>query len=88
MSWYTPRLFAAFKGKPTDNHNLFFVFLFEGVPNKTHSQVGNVAQCGNQRSRYPDGRQWPEVKHLMGHDMGEMMSGAIAQGFALKAGNL
>ncbi|CAJ1406625.1 unnamed protein product [Effrenium voratum] len=27
---------------------------------------------------YPDGRQWPEVKHLMGHDMGEMMSGAIA----------
>lgn len=29
-------------------------------------------------NRYPGGRQWPEVKHLMGKDMGEMMSGAFA----------
>jgi len=32
---------------------------------------------------YPGGRQWPEVKHLMGKDMGEMMSGAIAFQFSM-----
>lgn len=32
---------------------------------------------------YPGGRQWPEVKHLMGSDMGEMMSGAIAFQFSM-----
>ena len=30
----------------------------------------------SDRLRYPGGRTWPEVKHLMGKDMGEMMSGA------------
>lgn len=32
---------------------------------------------------YPGGRTWPEVKHLMGKDMGEMMSGAIAFQFSM-----
>lgn len=31
----------------------------------------------SDRLRYPGGRTWPEVKHLMGKDMGEMMSGAF-----------
>jgi hypothetical protein len=31
----------------------------------------------SDRLRYPGGRTWPEVKHLMGEDMGEMMSGAF-----------
>ena len=33
--------------------------------------------------RYPGGRTWPEVKHLMGKDMGEMMSGAFDENLAL-----
>mmetsp|Transcript_13710 Transcript_13710/g.25711 ORF Transcript_13710/g.25711 Transcript_13710/m.25711 type:complete len:612 (+) Transcript_13710:81-1916(+) len=27
---------------------------------------------------YPDGRTWPDVKHFLGEDMGEFMSGAVA----------
>jgi len=32
---------------------------------------------------YPDGRTWPEVKHLVGKDMGEIISGAIAFQFSM-----
>ncbi|CAK9062762.1 unnamed protein product [Durusdinium trenchii] len=27
---------------------------------------------------YPDGRTWPDVKHFLGEDMGQFMSGAVA----------